>query len=312
MTDNSPTTPASTPGRAGAVLADGRPAPSRRDRIAGILLMLAATTLLPFNDAIAKHLAATFLVLQVVWARFMFHALMIGPAVVARHGVRALWPDRPWVQLARGTLLGVATWLFITAISRIPMADAVALLFVTPLLVTALSPFLLGERVGPRRWTAVVIGFVGVLIMVRPGAGVTDPYALLALGAGLCNTFYVILTRTASVSAPPLVSLFYSGCIPAIGYTIAVPFVWQTPVPLEWGLMIAMAACGAMAHLLLIRAYTRAPAPYLQPFAYNEMTMSVVIGFIVFGDFPDLWKWAGMAVIVGSGIYISFRERKAG
>lgn len=287
------------------------PAASRRDRIAGILLILAATSILPFNDALAKHLAAGFLVLQVVWARFAFHALMIAPAVVHQHGARALWPDRPWVQLARGLLLGTATLLFVTSISRVPMADAVALLFVTPLLVTALSPFTLGEMVGPRRWAAVIIGFVGVLIVIRPGAGVTDPYALLALGAGLCNTFYVILTRAVSVSDPPLVSLFYSGCIPAIGYSFAVPFVWQHPSAAEWGMMIAMAGCGAMAHLLLIRAYARAPAPYLQPFAYNEMTMAVIIGFLVFGDFPDFWNWVGIAVIVASGIYISLRERRA-
>ncbi len=282
---------------------------TRRDRIAGILLMLAATSILPFNDAIAKSLTAGFLVVQVVWARFAFHALMIGPAVIARHGVRALWPERPWVQIARGFLIGFSTLCFVTSISRVPMADAVALLFVTPLLVTALSPFLLGESVGPRRWAAVIVGFIGVLIVVRPGADVTDPYAFFALGAGVSNTFYVILTRTASTTAPPLVSLFYTGLIPALGYSLALPFVWQLPTALEWGMMVAMAACGAMAHLLLIGSYTRAPAPYLQPFAYNEITMSVVIGFLVFGDFPDAVTWGGIAVIVASGIYISFRER---
>lgn len=276
------------------------------------MLMLAAMAVVPLMDGVAKHLSATFPVLQVVWARYFFHLLILLPAVLWRHGAGALLLHNPWLQIVRGGFLLGSTILFFAAISIMPIADALALVFVAPLVVTALSPLVLGERVGVRRWAAVCVGFAGVLVIVRPGLATFHPGMLLALGAGSVYAFYSLATRKLSGSAPPLVTLAYTALLGALLMSAAVPAVWKTPEGTDFAWMALMGALAAGGHFLIIKAFEHAEASLLAPLGYSEMVMATVVGYVAFGDFPDPWTWIGVAIVIASGVYVSIRERKAG
>lgn len=277
--------------------------------ITGIALMLAAMAVVPLMDGVAKHLSATFPVLQVVWARYFFHLLILLPVVLWRHGVSALLLRNPWLQIIRGGFLLGSTILFFAAIAVMPIADALALVFVAPLVVTALSPLVLGERVGPRRWTAVSVGFVGVLVIVRPGLSDFHPGMLLALGAGTVYAFYSLATRKLSGSAPPLITLAYTALLGALVMSAAVPAVWTPPDVRDIAWMALMGALAAGGHFLIIKSFEHAEASLLAPLGYSEIVMATVVGYLAFGDFPDAWTWVGVAIVISSGVYVSVRER---
>lgn len=279
--------------------------------LTGIFLMLAAMAVVPLMDGVAKHLSGSFPVLQVVWARYFFHLLILLPVVLWRHGANALLLRRPWLQIVRGGFLLGSTILFFAAIAVMPIADALALVFVAPLVVTALSPLILGERVGPRRWIAVSVGFAGVLVIVRPGLGAFQPGMLLALGAGVIYAFYSLATRKLSGSAPPLVTLAYTALLGALVMTAAVPAVWTPPDTTDLLWMVLMGALAAGGHFLVIKSFEYAEASLLAPLGYSEIVMATVVGYVFFGDFPDGWTWLGVAIVIASGVYVSVRERKA-
>jgi drug/metabolite transporter (DMT)-like permease len=289
------------------------PATLDADRpLVGILLMVGAMSVVPFMDAMAKHLSDTIPVLQVVWARYFFHFCLIFPVALVRYGPRRLVPARPLLQLVRGGLLLGSTVLFFAAISAMPLADALALVFVSPLIVTALSPWVLGEAVGTRRKVAVLVGFLGALLIVRPGFGSLQWPALLALAAGVVFGFYLLATRRLSGSAPPLVTLTYSAAAGALIMSFVVPAVWVAPSAGQLGAMALMGVIAAGGHFLLIKAFDFAPASLLAPFTYSEIIVTTLLGLVFFGDFPEAWTWAGIAVVIGSGLYISLRERARG
>jgi len=286
---------------------DGTPA----DRpLAGTLLLLAAMTIIPGLDAIAKYLGATYPILEVAWGRFFFHFILLAPIVLWRHGGRGLWPARPALQLVRGGLLLAATIFFFAALRTMPMADNLAVFFVSPMVVTILSALVLKEQVGIRRWSAVAVGFVGTALIIRPGGDLWQGGALFALGAAVSYALYAILTRHLSRTAPPLVTLTYTALIGAVAMSAAMPFVWVTPSAPDLALMAAMGAVAALCHYLIIRAYEQAPASLLAPYGYAEIVTATALGYVVFGDFPDPWTWAGVAIVISGGIYLSFRERR--
>ena len=276
----------------------------------GIVLIVLSYMVVPLMDGIAKFLSADYPVVEIVWARYFFHLLILLPLTVARHGPRALLPSRPLAQLLRGSLLLGSTIFFFAAISKMPIADALALVFISPLLVTALSPLVLGEAVGLRRGAAVAVGFLGALVIIRPGMGVMQLAAFWALGAGTLYGCYLLATRRLAGAAPPLVTLTYTALVGAIVMTLWAPFVWTPPTPAVWVWMIAMGALAASGHFLLIHAFEHAPAAVLAPFAYTEIVSATAVGFFAFGDFPDGWTWVGIAIIAASGLYISRRERR--
>ena len=285
------------------------PAASAENPFLGILLMVAAMMVVPFMDVLAKLLSDRYSILQITWARFFFHFMFLAPLVLYRHGKAAFRPARPWLQVLRSGFTLLSTILFFGAIALMPIADALALLFISPMVVTALSPLMLGERVGPRRWAAVAVGFAGALIILRPGMGVAQAGSLLALGAGCSFAFYSLLTRKLSGSNPPLVTLAYTAITGAVLMSLAVIPGWITP---DWPDLAMMAGIGAVAaggHFMLIRAFDHAPASVLAPYSYSEIVMATAVGWFFFNDFPDSWTWAGIMVIVISGIYISWRER---
>lgn len=279
--------------------------------IIGVALMLAAMMVVPLMDGIAKHLSATFSVVQVTWSRYFFHLIILLPVVLWRHGAAALLLRRPVLQIARGGFLLGSTILFFGAIAVMPIADAIALVFVAPLIVTALSPLVLGEQVGVRRWLAVIVGFLGVLVIVRPGMSAFHWGMLLALGAGSIYAFYSLATRRLSGSAPPLVTLTYTALLGAVVMSAVVPFFWITPNATELAWMVLMGAVAATGHFLIIKSFEYAEASLLAPLGYSEIISATAVGYLVFGDFPDEWTWAGVAVVIASGIYVSLRERKA-
>lgn len=276
--------------------------------LVGIGLMAAGVCTLPLMDGTAKYLSGEFHVLQVAWARYGFHLLLLLALLAWRLRPAELVPNHPGLQVLRSGFLLGTTLCYFGAIAYLPLATVLALAFIGPVVSTALAPVALGEHIGPRRWVAVLVGFTGALIVLRPGFDVFHPASLLALGAGIFYGLYLLATRRLSGSGRPAVTLLYTAVIGVAVLTLAMPFVWRAPQATDWLLMAIMGAFGALAHFLIIRAFEHAPAAVLGPVSYVEIIMAVAIGWIAFGDFPDRWTWTGIAVIVSSGIYISVRE----
>ena len=280
----------------------------------GIVLMLVATLLFTVMDTIGKTLTASYPVQQVVWARYFFQfALML--LLLPRLGVAGLlWTRRPAVHIARGLLLAIATYCMITAISIVPLADAYTITFTAPLLVTVLSVPLLKEQVGWRRWSAVVVGFMGVLIVFRPISEPVHWAMLLPLVTAVCFAVYQILTRKVSYDSreTAFMMLFYLAWVGTAVMTALVPSYWQTVAAGAWAWMIGMGALGAAGHLILIRALTIAPASLLSPFIYSQIVWALTIGYFWFDDVPNVWMLIGCTVIVGSGLFIFYREAVLG
>ena len=281
-----------------------------RSPLTGVLLMLAAMAVLPFLDVVAKTLGQQNVpVLQIVWARMMFGALLSMPFALRHAGVRGLIPDQPMVHVLRAALLMTATFCFFAALKTLPIADALAIFFVNPLVVTALSPLVLGEHVGPRRWAAVAMGFAGTLIIIRPGFQAINTGIILAFVAGCALALYFLMTRRMAGSNPAMVTTYFTSITGAVTLSAAIPLVWLTPTPGQWGMFVLIGLFATLGHYLIVRAYDFAEASLLAPLAYTEMIMAVVVGWYFFGDFPDAWTFLGVSILIGSAIYISMRER---
>jgi drug/metabolite transporter (DMT)-like permease len=274
----------------------------------GILWMLLTGICFVGMDTLAKQLTQIYPVPQVVWARYAFHflllALVLGPRLP-----RTLRTRRLGLQGLRSLLLLCATGLFFAALSFIPLADATAIMFVAPIVVTALSMPLLGERVGRHRWASVAAGFLGALIIIRPGTEAMDPAALLALGAASCYALYQVATRRLSATEAPLTTLAYTAAIGVLATSALMPFLWAPPAPLHWLAMAGLGLLGGFGHFALIKAFQLAPAATVTPFGYSNLIWAVLFGYAVFGELPDAWTVTGALVIAGSGLYIVHRER---
>jgi drug/metabolite transporter (DMT)-like permease len=189
------------------------------------------------------------------------------------------------------------------------VADTLAIFFVQPLIVTLLSPVMLGEHVGIRRWVAVLIGFAGTLTIIRPGFQELNPGVFLALASGASLAIYLVLTRRIAGSALAMVTTFYTSLCGAIIMSAVVPFLWEPPSLSQWGFLVLLSLIANGGHYLIIRSYDHAEASLLAPLAYTEMVMATIAGWYVFGDFPDLWTFAGVSILIACAIYISWRER---
>lgn len=278
----------------------------------GVGLMVGAMAVLPFLDVVAKVLGEQGVpILQIVWARMAFGAVMTAPLAWHAAGPRALWPQRAGMHSLRAGLLILATFLFFAALRHLPIADALAVFFVQPLVVTALSPLILRETVGPRRWMAVAIGFVGTLIIIRPGLQAFNPGTALAFGAGCSLALYFLLTRRIAGRDAAMVTTFRTSLLGTLIVSALVWLVWQPPSPEQWALFVALGLISTLGHGLIVMAYDRAEASLLAPLAYTEMIMAVAVGWWFFGDFPDLWTFVGVGVLIGCALYISARERLA-
>lgn len=290
------------------------PSSSRKNApLTGIGLMLAAMAILPFLDVAAKFLGQQNMpVLQSVWARMFIGMFLTLPFVLKGRPMSILVPDIPAWHSARALLIIASTAFFFLALAYLPIADTLAIYFVQPLIVTLLAPLLLKEQVGLRRWIAVVIGFIGTLIIIRPGFQSLNPGVVLALLAGMSSAIYMILTRKISGHADPIVTTFHTNALGAVFTSIAVVFVWVTPTLEQWGLLLVIAVVALIGHYLVIAAYRFAEASLLAPLGYAEMIMAVVCGWWFFGDFPDQWTFIGVGILIACAIYISYRERVRG
>jgi drug/metabolite transporter (DMT)-like permease len=278
--------------------------------LTGIALMLAAMAILPFLDVTAKFLGQQGVpIMQIVWARLFFGMVLTLPLAAKIGGLRSLVPKLPVVHSLRASMLIAATAFFFWGLKYLPIADCLAILFVRPLIVTLLSPVMLGERVGVRRWAAVVVGFIGTLIIIRPGFQELNPGSFLALASGTSLAVYMLLTRKISGSADAMITTFHTNLIGAILTTLIVVASWQPPSATQWLLFVLVAFIANFAHYLIVRAYDHAEASLLAPLSYAEIIMAVVAGWWFFGDFPDRWTFLGVAILIASAIYISYRER---
>lgn len=288
---------------AGAGAESGRP-------LVGVMLMLAAMAALPFIDVLAKFLGqAGVPILLVVWARLTFGALVTLPFALRLTSPRGLMPNRLVYHILRAGLLSLATFSFFLALKHLPIADALAIFFVQPLVVTVLSALVLKERVGPRRWAAVGVGFLGTLIIIRPGFAAFNPGSLLAFAAGSFLAVYLVMTRRISGTAPAMLTTFHTSAVGAVLISFLLPLVWQTPSLSQWLMMAALGTIATLGHFLIVRAYDFAEASLLAPLAYTEMIMATLAGWVFFGDFPDVLTFLGVAILIACALYISWRER---
>ena len=275
-----------------------------------VILNISAWMLLPLMDGIAKFLSQEIHFLQVVWGRYFFMAVFSILITSLFFKKNLIFPKLIKIQILRSSFLFLSTIFFFYAISIISMAEAITLSFISPIIATILSFVILKEKVGPRRWIAVLAGFVGVLFVIRPGFNEINLASIAAVGAGICYAFYLISTRKLSATDNPLMTLIFTGFTGCIVISLIVPFFWTSLSMSQWALLISLAAIGTMAHFLIILSLSYAEASKLAPLGYSEIIMNVIIGYYFFGDFPDQWIWLGLIIIVASGIYISLRETK--
>lgn len=287
------------------------PAPSTPTHpLLAIGLMLSAMAILPFLDVCAKFLGQQGMpVLQIVWARVFFGVFLTLPFALRIAGPKGLVPTMPGLHTLRAILLIGATGLFFMGLRHMPIADCVAIFFVQPLIVTVLSPLVLKETVGLHRWTAVLIGFIGTLIIIRPGFQEFNPGVLYALGSGMALAVYMLITRRIAGMADAMLTTFHTSLMGAIILSIAAFFFWSSVTPGQWVLLIVLALCANLGHYLIVRAYDFGEASMLAPLAYTEIIVSTILGWVFFSDFPDRWTFLGVGILIACAIYISLRER---
>lgn len=276
----------------------------------GIALSVLAMVCFASMDAVSKHLAEDYAIVQILWVRYAFFlafALLVARRVGVRNAARS---RRPWLQASRALLLLVENGAFVLAFRYLPLADTHAIAASSPLLVVALSVPVLGEKVGIRRWLAVLAGFAGVLLIVRPGFQTLAWPILIPLAGAFLWASYQILVRLCGRTDSSETTLLYSAAVGLAVTSLLGPLDWTPPDAAAWGWLLAVAAIGSTGHLLLIKALQYAEAGAVQPFSYSLLVWATVLGAVVFGDLPDLWTVAGAAIVVASGLYTWYRERR--
>lgn len=283
--------------------------PAHRPALAVFLVAL-GFSVFSTMDAQVKLTSERLAVETVLWSRYAFHllAMLLAAPIV---GLKATFlpPQPQWLAL-RGLLLLGSTALFFIAISEIPLANAAAISFVTPLLTVALSVVVLKEHVGLRRWTAVGCGFLGVLVILRPGVTEIHPAYFLILVGTLCFACFTLITRRIGERREAPATLFYTALVGCIGASLILPFRGEMPAPGDWPILVVIGLLACLAELCLILGYRYAPASLLAPFQYVQMLWSTFYGFLLFGDLPDAWTVAGAAIIIGAGSYVVLREAR--
>lgn len=301
------------------------PQPERADSndvAKGMVLMIIAMLTLPIMDGIAKVLALSYGVSagQTTFGRFFVQACLLGLIIVFVHGVRALVPSALFMNLLRGALMSIAVMLFFATLRYMPIADALAVFFLEPFILTILSVIILKEKVGWRRGVAVVFGFAGAMFIVQPSYAVFGPVSLMPICTALLFAFYLILTRQMGSRDNALTMQFAAGVGGVLTLFVVVGvatlFEWddfsspQLPeFGIRWVLIFAIGALAAFGHLIIVKAFRLASASILAPFQYLEIVTGTILGYWLFGDFPDALKWLGITIIVSSGIYLFLRER---
>jgi len=287
-----------------------RRAPARADRpFRGIALILTSTVFLGTSDVMAKYLSATLPSIEIAWIRFLSFAVIMVPAMLPGSPLYALRSDRPGLQLMRGVALLASSLFFISGLRFLPIAEASATGFVAPLFVTALSIVFLRESVGVRRWIATAVGLIGVLIILRPGSSAFHPAAFFPIVSALAWACTLIMTRMMSGRERAITTMTYSSIAGVCVLSALVPFVWVTPSwhDILFGVLIGVASTAGQ--WIVVLAFRYADASVLAPFSYSQLLWVSLLGFVIFGEVPDVWTVTGAVFIVASGLYTAHRER---
>ncbi len=284
---------------------------ARRRLWLGIFFMCVATTLFPIMNGIVQVLSRTYPSEQIIWARTAGHLAIVLILVVPRYGIGILGTRRPFAQVSRSLLLLGSTTLFFFAVKDVPLAKAASISFMTPFFVTLLALPMLGEKIDPRRLAAVIVGFAGVLVVIRPGSEVFQAASLLIVGSAFCYAVYQIFTRQVAGIDRPATSVMYSALIGTVVMSLVVPFAWVTPrSPTDVLLMLALGGLGAAGHWCVAKAMTYGQANVISPFQYWQMIGSVAVGYVITGLFPDAFTWLGAGIIIAAGITIAVTETR--
>ncbi len=288
----------------------------------GMALMVVAMLTLPIMDGIAKTLAINYDVSagQTTFGRFLVQAVIMAIVIVAIHGVRALVPKQIWYNLLRGAVMSLAVMIFFATLRYMPIADALAVFFLEPFILTILSVVILKEKVGWRRRIAVVVGFAGAMLIVQPSYAVFGAISLMPICTAFLFAVYLILTRQMASKDNPFTMQFASGIggVLMLGFVVTVATLagwsdFSSPeIPefgIRWGLIFAIGVLASIGHLIVVMAFRLASASILAPFQYLEIVTGTIIGFYLFDEFPDALKWGGIFIIVVSGIYLFMREK---
>jgi len=275
--------------------------------------MCATVAVFACLDATAKYLGARMDPLQVAWARytsaFVLTFLISNPITHPQ----LIKSRRPFLQIVRGILLVASTVLNFIALQWMQLDEVLSIIFTFPFIVAIASGPVLGEWIGWRRWTAVGVGFCGVLLITRPGLTAFNPGALFSLASVICYGFYAVITRVVSRSDSNQTSLFFNNAVGAVVMLPVIPFVWQTPANWRLGaLLLATGVFGSFGHFLMIAGHRLAPAAVLSPFIYTQLIWVTILGYLVFDHLPNEWTLAGATIVVGSGLYLLYRERRVG
>lgn len=287
-----------------------RRAPARADHpFKGIALILLSTVFLGTSDVTAKYLSSSLPSIEITWLRFVVFAFVMTPAMLPGSPLFALKSEHLALQMLRGCALLGSSLLFISGLRYLPIAEASATGFVSPLFVTALSIVLLSEKVGIRRWLATAVGLVGVLIILRPGTSAFHVAAFFPIFSALCWALTLIMTRMMSGREHAITIMTYSSIAGVITITALVPSVWITPSwhDILFGILIGVASTAGQ--WIIVLAFRYADASVLAPFSYTQLLVVSILGFLAFGEVPDTWTVVGAAIIVSSGLYIAHRER---
>lgn len=275
------------------------------DPIKAIVLAVSATVLFGSSDTISKYLSGSLPIVEFIWIRYVL--FLITAACLVRR--RSVLPRNPRLQITRGLCVVGSSILFVYGVRQMTMAQATTISFLSPLLITILSIPLLGETVGPRRWAAVAVGMLGMLVVVRPGLGGFQPAALFGVASAFCWALALIITRKISNSDTPQTTVLWSAGIGTAVLSLILPFqaIWPTPKQLGLSLVLGVLASGGQ--WVVILAHRIAPASLLAPFFYGQLLWVSVLGFLVFGNLPDIWTIVGATIIAASGLYTAHRER---
>lgn len=274
---------------------------------AGIIWMLLTMLMFVSMDTCAKTLVQIYPTMQVVWARYFFQVVILLVVLAPKLTTLVKTASLPF-QLLRSMFLLGATLCFFTGLNTVQLAEASAIMYSAPLIVTALAPFILKEKVGIRRWVSVLVGFIGALVIIRPGQSALGIGAVWMLGAAASYACYQLSTRALSYQDSPLTTLFYSALLGALIMSVVAPFNFVMPDTTGWVIMFLAGLFGTIGHYCMIKAFTNAEASAIAPYTYSNLIWATLIGFFVFGALPDVWTYVGAGIIIAAGLYIMHRE----
>jgi|TARA_B100000315_G_scaffold258745_1_gene311955 drug/metabolite transporter (DMT)-like permease len=280
------------------------------NQLLGILLMVLAVFLFPMKDAFAKMTDGYYSAIVIMWTQMVFTSLFYVPVITVKYGPGILLPPKLFLQVLRAISVITGIGMFYWAILLVPLAEATAISFVAPLVTTAVSPFMLGEKVGIRRWLAVLVGFIGVLIVLRPEFSGDRLGYMIAFGAGLAIGFFYAFNRLLAHEAPPIANLTYSAVIGAILLTPLIFSVWVPPRPEDTLLIIGFVAFAAMGQTCLFSAFIYGEASIIAPIGFTQIIGATLFGYMFFNDFPDAVTIIGILIVIASGVYIAIRETR--